>query len=301
VTITDLPTRTSVANVRVPATLSLELTGKCQLDCLHCYADSGPKGTHGVMAAADWIRVMTHAAALGVRRVQFIGGEPLLYPHVKELLETAFHLGLAVEVFSNLVRVPQDLWPLLERPGVVLATSWYSDDPAEHFEITRRNTYAQTLANITRARARGITVRASLTRVLEHQRIAEARGQLAALGVSDLRVDHVRAIGRARPADVEPTADALCGRCTTRLAVKPSGVVTPCVMSGWLPVGNVLTDGLAAILAGPVMSSTRDELESAFAARAAISASPDDDDDDLPDPDPLGDVCSPELDGNCGP
>ena len=31
----------------------LELTGKCQLACGHCYADSGPAGTHGTMTAAD--------------------------------------------------------------------------------------------------------------------------------------------------------------------------------------------------------------------------------------------------------
>lgn len=24
----------------------LELTGKCQLECTHCYADSGPSGTN---------------------------------------------------------------------------------------------------------------------------------------------------------------------------------------------------------------------------------------------------------------
>lgn len=27
--------------------LWLEITGRCQLACAHCYADSGPTGTHG--------------------------------------------------------------------------------------------------------------------------------------------------------------------------------------------------------------------------------------------------------------
>jgi hypothetical protein len=36
----------------------LEITGKCQLECLHCYAESGPGGTHGAMTAANWRRVI---------------------------------------------------------------------------------------------------------------------------------------------------------------------------------------------------------------------------------------------------
>lgn len=55
----------------------LEVTGKCQLQCTHCYAESGPSGTHGKMGTADWIRVIDEAADLDVTAVQFIGGEPM--------------------------------------------------------------------------------------------------------------------------------------------------------------------------------------------------------------------------------
>jgi MoaA/NifB/PqqE/SkfB family radical SAM enzyme len=46
----------------------LEITGKCQLQCSHCYADSGPSGTHGRMSTPDWLRVIDQAAGLGVKR-----------------------------------------------------------------------------------------------------------------------------------------------------------------------------------------------------------------------------------------
>ena len=54
--------------------LALELTGRCNLACGHCFAESGPSGTHGVMTTRDWERVIGEAAGLGVRAVQFIGG-----------------------------------------------------------------------------------------------------------------------------------------------------------------------------------------------------------------------------------
>jgi hypothetical protein len=34
--------------------LALELTGKCNLSCGHCFASSGPAGTHGTMTDRDW-------------------------------------------------------------------------------------------------------------------------------------------------------------------------------------------------------------------------------------------------------
>lgn len=95
----------------------LEITGKCQLECTHCYADSGPTGSHGQMRRQDWERVIDELAEAGVTMVQFIGGEPMLHPDLGALIDRATTRGLQVEVYSNLVHVPASIWPLLERPG----------------------------------------------------------------------------------------------------------------------------------------------------------------------------------------
>jgi MoaA/NifB/PqqE/SkfB family radical SAM enzyme len=62
----------------------LKVTGKCQLRCTHCYAESGPSGTHGKMGTANWLRVIDQTVGLGVKTVQFIGGEPTLHPGFKK-------------------------------------------------------------------------------------------------------------------------------------------------------------------------------------------------------------------------
>jgi MoaA/NifB/PqqE/SkfB family radical SAM enzyme len=48
--------------------LWLEITGRCQLACEHCYASSGPRGTHGTTATADWKRIIDETVDLGVAR-----------------------------------------------------------------------------------------------------------------------------------------------------------------------------------------------------------------------------------------
>lgn len=265
----------------------LEITGKCQLECTHCYADSGPAGTHGQMQREDWERVIDELAEAGVTMVQFIGGEPMLHPDLGALIDRATTRGLQVEVYSNLVHVPASIWPLLERPGVSLATSYYSDDPAEHNAVTGRNSHARTHANIEEAIRRGIQVRGGVVEMKAGQRAGQAAVELGMLGVGKVRVDQNRGVGRGRT----PDASQLCGNCASgRVAVSPSGEVWPCVFSRWLPVGNVLYQTIDDILNGAQVQQTRTSLEIEFGRRHPMA--------DLSSPcDPIQD-CSP---GDCAP
>ncbi|GAB2622531.1 hypothetical protein GCM10027168_63110 [Streptomyces capparidis] len=247
--------------------LWLEITGKCQLECVHCYAESGPGATHGRMARRDWERVIDEAADLGVKAVQFIGGEPTLHPDFAPLITRARKRGLSAEVYSNLVRITPPLWSLFSELGIGLATSYYTDDPRQHAEITRRPTLQRTKDNIAEALRRGIPLFVGIVDLHDGQRVAEAREQLAALGVTRVKVDRLRGVGRGgleRAKDVSQ----LCGGCTkSRAAVASNGDVWPCVFSRWLPVGNVLRDSLSTILSGPDMLRTAKELNAHFASR----------------------------------
>ncbi|MFF7232761.1 radical SAM protein [Streptomyces sioyaensis] len=235
--------------------LALEITGQCQNTCAsHCYATSGPHGSHGTMTRDDWCALLNQAAGLGVAMVQYIGGEPTLHPHLPQLIDHALSRGMRVEVFSNLVHVRPPMWRAFSRPGVSLATSYYSHHATEHEQITGgRGSYARTKANIAETVRRGIPLRAGIIHVHDGQAIEGARAELRRLGVTGtIGVDRVRAIGNASGGLEVHNPAELCGRCgTDRAAINPDGVVTLCVMSRWLTAGDVRTQGLAEILAGP--------------------------------------------------
>lgn len=162
----------------------LELTGKCQLQCDHCYSESGPRSTHGAMRIHDWIRVIDEARELGVRMVQFIGGEPTLHPNLPYLIDQAVGRRMAVEIFSNLFCVSQRLWEVFSLPGVRLATSYYADCAAQHEGITRRRgSYESTKTNIIEAVRRSIPLRVGVIDVQDGQRVEQACAELKALGV----------------------------------------------------------------------------------------------------------------------
>lgn len=117
-----------------------------------------------------------------------------------------------MEVFSNLVKVTDRLWEVFGRPGVRLATSYYSPDAAEHEAVTGRRRHDRTLASIRDAVRRGIPLRVGVIRVADGQHVEAAMSELLALGVTEVEVDRQRQVGRGA-VTASPGVDQLCGHC----------------------------------------------------------------------------------------
>lgn len=241
--------------------LELEITGNCNLHCAHCYADSGPRGTHGTMTVADWKNVIDQAYVHEtIASVQFIGGEPTEHPAFAELMTYALETGLGVEVYTNLVAVTPELWELYSHPNAYLATSYYSDVPETHDAITRRKgSHFATLTNIKEAVRRGIIIRAGVVEQHPGQRATEAAEQLRDLGVI-VNHDRMRAVGRGdQTRSGISSVTELCGKCAkNNLAIGPNGDVWGCTISRFLPSpGNVKVTPLAEILASTAFGQLR--------------------------------------------
>ncbi|GAA3735853.1 radical SAM protein [Salinactinospora qingdaonensis] len=261
--------QTNASSVAPLRFLWLEITGRCQLECSHCYASSGPSGTHGTMTRVDWQRVIAEASEAEVGMLQFIGGEPTLHPDLPDLVDYALTVGIEVEVFSNLVHVPTRLWEVFSRPGVQLATSYYSDDSGEHAAITKRVTRDRTKENIAEALRRSIPLRVGIIDLREGQRVEQARAELESLGVTSIGVDRLRQVGRG-VRDQQPSLDQLCGHCASgNLAIATDGTVWPCVFTRWLPIGNIRDMSLTEIIDSPYASRVTGELRDFFGVHQA--------------------------------
>lgn len=212
--------------------LWLELTSRCNLECVHCYTDSGPhRGENDRLGRQDYERLIDEAFDLGCRRVQFIGGEPQLNPDLEHLARHARRRGyVLIEVYSNLTRLDERLADLACEGSVCFATSVYSHDASRHDAITRRkHSHARTVANIGRLVAKGVTVRAGVIVVdQEDAHVEQTVGFLRGLGVASIGVDRMRPYGRGMASErVESAVAGLCGHCWAgKLCVGPgrSGV-----------------------------------------------------------------------------
>ncbi|MEU3862980.1 radical SAM protein [Streptomyces sp. NPDC028722] len=282
--------------VEAPTTLrflSLEITGRCQLTCpTLCYAKSGPTREHGSMTEEDWNRIIDEAAGLGTEEIQLIGGEATLHPAFARMVQRVAGAGLRVRVYSNLLRIRAEHWRLFEHPRVRLATTYHSSVAAEHDAVTGRDgSHEATRANIVEAVRRGIRLKVAVLDSGDHERAARARAEMQALGVKEVHVSEVRAVGNAAGAAVPSTA-SLCGRCGDhKAAVLPDGSVSVCEMGRFLTAGSVREASLASVLA----SDRWAQVTASVPRRAGAAPCP-------PDCAPNDDSsCGPDNSGPCGP
>jgi uncharacterized Fe-S cluster-containing radical SAM superfamily protein len=233
--------------------LWLEVTAKCNLRCVHCYSDSTPqRPLHDSMTADDWNDMLEQAALLGCRAVQFIGGEPTMYPALGRLIERARALEFrTVEVFTNGTMFKPKLKEIFLRHKVDLAFSVYAPSAQIHDMVTKQaGSFDRTIASIRWAIASGLSVRAAIIEMEANAgQSGPTRELLEAMGVKRIGADHLRGVGRgAKDQSKSPHYDELCGACWRgKLAVTASGQIFPCVFSRAWPVGHA-NQGLRAVV-----------------------------------------------------
>jgi uncharacterized Fe-S cluster-containing radical SAM superfamily protein len=224
--------------------LWLEITEKCNLQCIHCYADSAPdRPLLGSMELSDWIKVIDEASDLGCSRLQFIGGEPTIHPGLGTLIEHARNSGFEfIEIYTNGTHFKPTLRESFIHNKVHLAFSVYSNIPAVHDCITRvSGSFFKTMNSIQWALDVGLNVRIGIIEMEANAGHAgSTKEMLAKIGVTDFGVDRMRGIGRgARKGADEQAFGELCGQCWRgRLCVTATGKTFPCVFSRFCPIGS---------------------------------------------------------------
>ncbi len=269
----------AVARHRRLEFLWLELTERCNLRCVHCYAGSGPGLEDGPMGTREHLRILRQAAQAGCRRVQFNGGEATLHAGFQRLVQEAMALGYErIEVYTNATQLNDERVSFLREHGVRVAVSFYSHREEVHESITRvPGSFRRTVAAIKALLAAGVPVRVGLIRMRPNQDDVPATLDfLAALGVAPdaVGMDDVRPAGRGCGDSLVPSGGRArlltpptgthmssgtdgelgCSTCWSgKVAVAPSGDVFPCIFSRELPAGNVLRSGLAEVLEGETL------------------------------------------------
>src|SRR6201989_3723801 len=83
----------------IPVAVLLELTHRCPLQCPYCSnpVELDRSGTE--LTTAEWKKVLSELAEIGVLQIHFSGGEPTARKDIVELVQHATDVGL----YSNLI------------------------------------------------------------------------------------------------------------------------------------------------------------------------------------------------------
>jgi GTP 3',8-cyclase len=146
---------------RVATDLRVSLTDRCNLRCAYCMPAEGLPWLPGkhLLQPDEIIRlVRIGVTRLGLTRVRFTGGEPLLAKHLEEIVAATAGLWPRPEISltTNGVRLAERAAGLAQAGLKRVNVSLDSVDRAHFAAITRRDRLADVLAGLAAARAAGL-------------------------------------------------------------------------------------------------------------------------------------------------
>ena len=75
--------------LETPPKITIGVTEACPLRCRHCYANCAAAPKPGELSAEQWIALLDDLAGRGIIQAYFEGGEPLIKPGIKSIIEAA--------------------------------------------------------------------------------------------------------------------------------------------------------------------------------------------------------------------
>jgi radical SAM protein with 4Fe4S-binding SPASM domain len=259
----------------VPLSVQIELTGRCNLDCQHCYLDihHPPRDE---MTSEEVRGVLAQLRRAGTFFLTLTGGEMFLRPDALEIAAEARRLGFALRLFTSGTRLGRREADAIAQLGVMsVELSLYSHRAAAHDAITRRpGSHRRTLRAALLLRRRGVHVvlKAPLMRPtgsdypgllalgerlgvpfkLDPSLIARRDGNrtpLALRAVPQVLVDALRDPRVSQLEQLPPPADpnqAPCAIARRTCRIGPNGDVFPCHTFP-IPAGNLRRQSFAEI------------------------------------------------------
>ncbi len=271
------------------------VSDNCNLHCVHCYSDSMPPTSRATLYHDDdsqiiplqvrrslrphmtfdhWINVLQEGYELGCRRIQFIGGEPLLYQGEKhesvlDLATIARSIGYGyIEIFTNGALLTRDKVNKIRELNLRMAVSLYSSDPKIHDQITGvPGSHAKTITGINMLREADIKTRVATTLLRANERNLPENTSHSCQNVVFQQPDPIRPVGRGNQINLRPSLEQEIkygyllepdfttdpktfsrnfsgNNCLAgRVAINEHGMVTPCIFSRFQTVANFLQSG----------------------------------------------------------
>lgn len=121
--------------IRAPFTAGFELTAKCNLNCVHCYAKPGR--THQDMTTEEFKRIFDTLVNRGLLDSYFTGGEIFTRPDFEEIYIHAKSRGVLISLLSNITLLTQHHIDLFnEYPVEVISTTMYGYTEEAYERVT---------------------------------------------------------------------------------------------------------------------------------------------------------------------
>ena len=139
-----------------PLSVCWQITTKCNLNCKYCLSNSGLDGTYG-LDTKKAIDIINQLGKLGINRLDFTGGEPLIRKDLKELIACAKQNNINTIVTTNTTLLNKENIEVLKSADLVQISI---DGPKEiHNNQRQKDVFNITIENIKKLKSEGCKIR----------------------------------------------------------------------------------------------------------------------------------------------
>ncbi len=258
----------------------IEVTRKCNLSCTFCYEESNPYCTER-MSLEDFYHVCAELKEVGVKEIQFIGGEPMILKgELKTMIMHARPLFDFIEVYSNGVLIDEEWAKFFKENNIAVALSIHSYLPEEHDQLTtvkgshRKVLRALGLLKKHEVRHRIGTVRSTSCNIgdkpegcgfslLPKEPKVVGRADFSQYNLEMFKRKAITKQSKTHPINKQMVITALSGhQCFIKdLYISSLLDVFPCVMERRLKHGNLKNNKLKDILDNKIRYLSKDNIE----------------------------------------
>lgn len=136
--------------------MELELSRKCNLRCIYCYASAGEE-LEDELSLDEIYNVLDQAIHLGAKRIIVLGGgEPMVYPQLMDILRFLKARGVGIDLFTNCTLITRELAEEFMALGVCPVIKMNSRHEAtQDYLADRPGTYRRIMEGYNHLRAVG--------------------------------------------------------------------------------------------------------------------------------------------------
>jgi len=102
----------------IPLAVLAELTHRCPLSCPYCSNPLELERARGELTTAEWKKILTELAEIGVLQIHFSGGEPTARKDLVELVQHASDVGLYTNLITSAVLLTRERLGELANAGL---------------------------------------------------------------------------------------------------------------------------------------------------------------------------------------
>ena len=97
--------RKSPSSLSVPTALNWHCEAVCNYDCTFCYAPFEDQRKRSRLTSEEGCKVIENLAEAGIQKINFVGGEPMLHPHIRDWIRHSKKVGMTTSIVSNGTRM----------------------------------------------------------------------------------------------------------------------------------------------------------------------------------------------------